>query len=336
MILRADGNEKIGAGHIFRLLALAEMINTEFEVWFVTNTTDEFILNTISKYVSKVIITNQDFLYSNPNERKDNSEIPFDLIDNLSKDDIVVLDGYWFGNNYQKNVKSMGCKLIMIDDFANQHYFSDVIINHAPGVLPSSYKTEKYTKLYLGIEFALIRSVFFEPQNENKLGSEFFICFGASDSNYLSLKYLLVLLENTNYNIHVLTTSLFSGDHLEELKRIQNKYHIRVYLYQDLAENPLKNLLDRCDYALVPSSTILLESISRGLKCITGFYTLNQLNIYNGFVNEHLALGLGDLTKCSTKSIVDIIRTIEVTPLKKPKLNSIMNIKSIFFDLHLR
>ena len=44
VVLRADGNSKIGLGHVYRLLALAEMLKEDFECVLAMNDTDDFVL----------------------------------------------------------------------------------------------------------------------------------------------------------------------------------------------------------------------------------------------------------------------------------------------------
>lgn len=305
IILRADANEYIATGHVYRLLALAEILKPNYEVLFCTQTNNQQILDNINSQVHQLIQLTEQFEYCLPSDKEPDAEIPFDLQHILQKDDIVITDGYWLGKNYQQKVKATGAKLIMIDDFANQYFYADVVINHAPGVKQNSYKGEPYTKYYLGLSYALIRKGFFEQTNTNntKDSNAVFISFGGSDLYGLSMKYTVYLLKHTTFDVHLLTSNMFNPTLLTEITQLQVQFGQRLNVYNNLRANELIPVLDKCSYAIVPSSTILYECLARGLKCITGYYTENQLFIYNGFVKEKYCIGLGDFSNHNEQTL---------------------------------
>jgi spore coat polysaccharide biosynthesis predicted glycosyltransferase SpsG len=49
VIIRADGNSEIGYGHIFRCLALAQMLNEDFECWFYSQNPPTLLKQEIEK-----------------------------------------------------------------------------------------------------------------------------------------------------------------------------------------------------------------------------------------------------------------------------------------------
>ncbi len=60
---------------------------------------------------------------------------------------IVVLDGYHFGTNYQKQIKLKGAKLVCIDDMHDKEFVADLIINHIPRITPQDYNVQPFTNL---------------------------------------------------------------------------------------------------------------------------------------------------------------------------------------------
>lgn len=311
ILLRADANAQIATGHVFRLLAFAEMLNPKFDVWFVTQTTDQQLLDTISKQVDQHRLINlpSQFEYCLPSEKELNAEMPFDLGNIIRKNDIVVTDGYWFREKYQQSVKNSGAKLIMIDDFANQYFYSDAVINHAPGLSKNDYEGELYTEYYLGLSYALIRKVFFDQTHENSVRNEnaYFISFGGTDPYGLSIKFTQYLLTNTSSQIHLITSKLFPTNVQDSINQLYYAHANRISIYNNLNAIELRNLLDTCTYAIVPSSTILYECLARGLKCITGYLTQNQIFIYNGFINENYCVGIGDFRTFDTNLLNESI-----------------------------
>ena len=140
IVFRANGSSQIGFGHLYRLIALAEILKDSFYTLFVLFKTDGFIIEEIRNICNEVVVLDGELPYKTSDEIKSSDEITFDLDEILIGCEIVVLDGYYFGENYQKKVKEKGCKLVCIDDLAENNFYADIIINHAPGVNPTIYK----------------------------------------------------------------------------------------------------------------------------------------------------------------------------------------------------
>lgn len=335
LILRADANETIATGHVYRLLALAELLKPQFEIWFCTQSNNTQLLKIISSQVDKLIQLPHQFEYCLPADKKLDAEIPFDLEEIVNSNDIVVLDGYWFREKYQLAVKRLGAKLVMIDDFANQHFYADVVINHAPGTRVSSYMGEPYTQYFLGLNYALIRKAFFEPKsNEIKpVNKTVFIGFGGSDPYELSVRYTKTILEQTTFNVHLLTSKLFKEESITALNNLASAYPNKLSLYGNLNAIDLKNILDTCTNAIVPASTILFECLARGLKCISGYYTANQNMIYSGFLNEHMIIGIDDMIGFNTNELSTKIALSDELNISNLKFGSTQNLVTIFKTL---
>lgn len=114
------------------------------------------ILDNIAQLVDQLIMLPEQFENCSPSEKELIAEIPFDLQDIKHKDDIVVTDGYCFRENYQQAIKNQVTKLVMIDDFANQHFYADAVINHAL-FLRKKNSHNLNINVYLGLEHALLR-----------------------------------------------------------------------------------------------------------------------------------------------------------------------------------
>jgi len=334
IIVRADGNPLIGFGHIYRMLALADMLKDEFYIVFVLFPTAEFILNEIKNYSDEVILLPGALPFKTADEIRDTETIPFDLANILQGDEIVVLDGYYFGDNYQQAVKEKGCRLVCIDDLASRHFFADVVMNHAPGIDHLFYIKENYTRLYTGLDYAILRQPFLKPFNIKKNGfSKAFISLGGADHFGYSEKLLNSILQLDIFdNVQVLCSSSFNDELLNTLKKTKGESG-KVQLHFDLNAEQLVEVMDNCTHAFVAASTVLLETYARGLTCFAGFYTRNQQFIYDGFVKNKWAGGLGNFKSLDVNSIHRVYKMeIEIEPLKFP-LQSAKNIHSLFNNL---
>ncbi|HEV8082824.1 MAG TPA: GNAT family N-acetyltransferase [Chitinophagaceae bacterium] len=346
IILRADGNKLIGFGHIYRLLALADILKEHFYIAFALYKTSDFIEQEIKSYCDEIIILPGELPYKTADEISAGQEINFDLKDILNGDEIVVLDGYHFGINYQKAVKEKNCKLVCIDDLATNRFVADAVINHAPGLDQSIYKMEAYTKLYTGLDYAILRKPFMRPHSSiNKIDGDVFISLGGSDYFQLTLKIARLLVDVKELNtLHIMYSNSFPKGMIDTLEKISNET-TRLKLYMNLSANEIADLMDTCEYAFVSASTVLLEAYSRNLICFTGFYTTNHFFIYNGFIKLNKAIGLGNLKDLNPSILNEVFKNPDYYPnqnsdnldtTSKQSDPPAKNLLKLFLDLNLK
>ena len=281
ILFRADGNTEIGLGHIIRSLALAEMLKGYFECIFVTRFINDYIKVEIEKSCSGYI------------QLKENEHME-EFLEIIDSRDIVVLDNYFFNTEYQKAIKDKGAKLICIDDMHNKHYIADILINHAPGLKKEDFSVEEYTVLCLGFEYALLRKPFLEEFQETETRRDnIFISFGGSDLYNLTERITLEVLKYSEKYNKVFVLLGPNYEHKQQFKAKYAKYE-SILIFQNLKAFEIRDLMDNCKYAIVPSSSILIECLSRGLKIITGYYAENQKEFYTSLTNTNMVLGIGN------------------------------------------
>lgn len=269
IFFRVDGNSNIGLGHVMRSLALANMLRSQFSIIFFLRESNEIVRKIVNGngFEATTIASENDFLSM------------------LSEHEIVVLDGYTFDSGYQKKIKDAGSLLVCIDDLHDRHFFADVVINHAPGVTKYLYDAEPYTQFLLGTEYALLRSAFLDASKHVKqsAGKNIMICFGGADPKNLTLRALKVVLGHAfNGAITVIVGAAypFTSD-LQ--KTIGDHPGHNVNLMHAVDDKTIVNVLLESCLAIVPASSILFEVIACNTPVISGFYTDNQVDIYQGF-----------------------------------------------------
>lgn len=299
ILFRADGNNEIGLGHIYRCLAIAERLHYDFDCFFAIKQPSIQLKNIINKFSNVIVL----------NEYKDAIEEAEDLAKNIIvayKIDIITLDGYNFNTEYQKIIKE-NCKsvLISIDDDEPFHYVSDIIINHAGGVDVNKISTESYTKLFFGYDYLLLRKEFIQLMNKKRIINgirSVLICFGGADPNDLTGK-ILNCLKNENKLKKIIVVIGASYTQTEKLKKSIAE-HSHVEIKNNLDSNTLAELMFKTDLAIVPSSTIGLEAFASKMILITGMTANNQQNIYKGLIKEKTVIGVYDFNQLTCEELL--------------------------------
>lgn len=266
LYIRCDASNKIGLGHLIRCKALAEMLQEKFDITFYCNQIPESYKN---DFPYKLVILNNET----------------EFISAINETCIVVLDGYYFDTEYQKQIKDKKSSLVCIVDLPQCEYYADLLINHSPGALCDDYKARTDTKFAFGLDYALLRQVFLRQavkhRETNQINSVL-IAIGGSDSLNLTEKILNIVINHKQYKvIHVITGA--SYNHYESLQKLIKKDD-RIIHSQNLNENQMMEVMIDCQLAIVPSSGILFEAIACKMIPLSGYYVDNQLSIYNGFI----------------------------------------------------
>ncbi|MDL2143313.1 UDP-2,4-diacetamido-2,4,6-trideoxy-beta-L-altropyranose hydrolase [Flavobacterium tructae] len=295
ILFRADGNHIIGLGHITRCMALADMLDNNFEIVFLCRklTNEQKII--VSKSFS-LIELNGDNLQD---------EI-IELENIINKDDIVVLDGYCFDLSYQTKVKTMAKKLVMIDDLAERKIIADLIINHGGEFIKDKYDLESNSELLAGFKYLLVRKEFLKSRFEIKEISKIdtvFICMGGSDPFNVTPKALQATLDcNFVKKIIVVAGNAFMN--FDEIHAIASlNKHVEIKIERNVDAKAMVKLINESQIAICPSSSIALEVCCVGSGILTGYVIDNQFSIHEQIMNNKCGISVGDF---NTSSIADI------------------------------
>lgn len=185
--------DKVGSGHFFRCLALAEeFVKKRRKVIFVTNSKN------IKKHVKKSVPF---FLLKGKNEserikecKKLSQKIKFWIID-LPKEN----------KKYSFHLKKYNSAII--DDLGNIDVYSKILING--GIVKKFQKYNRYnrTKYFLGPKYMILRKNFYKNRLDigfdKKKIKKILLTFGGNDDNDLSLR-ILSTINTKKYRVSVL------------------------------------------------------------------------------------------------------------------------------------
>jgi UDP-2,4-diacetamido-2,4,6-trideoxy-beta-L-altropyranose hydrolase len=301
IVFRADGNSEIGLGHIYRCIALADMLKDDFDIEFITK---------FDSIVSPIENINCKYFFI-PKEIEFKDEPDFINI-YISTNSIIIIDGYSFDEKYQSKIKKNGNKLVYVDDLVKGIQKADIVINHNPGIRESDYKREDYTQLALGFDYAILRPLFLkaakQTQEIDKIDTAF-VCFGGSDINDFTLKITKILLEMEE--IHYINIVVGGVYQKTEIFKLQEKYP-KINIYKNLSEKELLKVMLTSDFGVVPASTILLELLAVNRPILSGYYVENQYLFYQHLKNNDLVYGVDNFNNVEkiklSNQIMNIIK----------------------------
>jgi len=273
---RADASATIGYGHFIRTLALADMLKDDFDCTFFTCHPTPYQVSEMEKVCPHKVLNESTHLD--------------EFQSYLQGDEIVVLDNYFFTTEYQYAIKARGCKLVCVDDMHNKHYVADVVINHA---LADSalFDVEPYTKLCLGLNWALLRRPFIEAVNQqhSRTGriENVTITFGGVDWNDFTGYYIR---ESMNLPTVSRITAVVGDAYHPKTFWVDDK---RVKYLSLLSAQEMADLFCSSDLVICPASTVSIEAIACGAKLAVGWYVDNQVDYYSVLQESNAIIPLG-------------------------------------------
>ncbi len=285
ILIRADANEVIGAGHIMRCLSIAHAFAKRGEkVTFVTadHRGDELIqLNNLS-----CICLNSEWIDMNGE-----LDSMIKLIEE-SKPSLLLVDSYYVTNKYLSSLSECA-RTVYIDDLNVAKWNVDVLINYNIYSFLLNYTAYEgtRTKLLLGPKYVPLRDEFKNsPKHEIRSVGDILVSAGGADPERLTEK----LIKNIcpRYNDVTFHFAVGALNPRLEIIRALSKENGNVVLHVN--EKHMSDLMRNCDVAISAAGTTLYELCSTGIPTI--IYTLanNQLMAAEQFDVQAIMLYAGD------------------------------------------
>ena len=148
---RVDASVDIGIGHLMRCLALSEeLIRREHSCYFLSKIDNDELISRIKK-------NNVHYQKINPNATLQTDVETLIKFSNENDVDWIITDHYGINSQYIKEIKKNNLKVLSIDDNAQIHYYSDIIVNQNIGAEKLDFSSEKYSKFLLGTKYVMLR-----------------------------------------------------------------------------------------------------------------------------------------------------------------------------------
>ncbi|MBQ7920128.1 MAG: UDP-2,4-diacetamido-2,4,6-trideoxy-beta-L-altropyranose hydrolase [Lachnospiraceae bacterium] len=296
IIIRADGNAKIGAGHLMRCLTVAENID-ENRVLFIC--ADEESAKLAMDHGFQGFVLNTDY-------RDMMSELPLwqqmkeQNVGGLGTGEVTILvDSYYVNNEYLLALKCMG-KVVILDDMAQDVKAADSIINYNAFAYPEMYEGLSGavdTIIYTGSTYIPIRPDFVaRDYTVAEKVRKVLITTGGGDRDNIAGQILDTIYESGIF--YQVVTGRFNP-HYKTLQKYAES-HPGVEILHDVKD--MAGLMLGCDLAITAGGTTVYELCSIGVPFICFSYAENQEKLVEYVGREKIALSAGkyhwDAAKC--------------------------------------
>ncbi|GAB3237156.1 UDP-2,4-diacetamido-2,4,6-trideoxy-beta-L-altropyranose hydrolase [Hymenobacter seoulensis] len=257
LLLRADGNSRIGLGHVMRLVALAEILRPDFiEQIFLIREPDAALVQQLSAAGLEV-------------RELPNQPLPEEAAalvrQELRPSDVLVLDGYDFRYDYQNTVRGAVARLVYIDDLHGFPLAADLVLNPAGCLTSRQYELRQPGAILLsGPAFAPLRAAFraadapmSAPRPDTVL-----VCLGGADPTHQTQRVAAELLALPSIRqVHAVVGSAYRG--WESLSAWAEEQP-RLLLHRNLSGPELAVLMQQCGAAVCSASTVSYEYAAAG------------------------------------------------------------------------
>ena len=282
VVIRADSGVGVGAGHLMRMLALANGCRKlGLEITFAVNDIPGSIARKISKSGCELVS-----ITSERGSQEDATETLELSTDRNAK--WLVLDGYCFDDDYQQRVKPKNTLIMVVDDFGHgSHYQADMILNQNAYADVSRYQQLMDTKSLCGIRYTLLKPEFQEQSKpvgvRNSVRAQarnILVTMGGCDQENYTLPVIQALEEIhacRKADLHVDCVIGPDYDHEIVLREFEKSSQMRFRIHRNVDRMDL--LMRETDLAITAGGSTCYELARLGVPAIAIATADNQVPV---------------------------------------------------------
>lgn len=320
LLIRADASPKIGAGHVMRCRALAQAWRSSARGGPVTFAMApgapalEALLREEGHQIATV-------------DREPGSAADAGQVGDLARAvgaRWVVVDGYVFGEDYQRQVQAAELGLLVLDDHGHAGgYPADLVLNQNLGAPEALYERRgPSTLLLLGLRYMLLREDFLRWRDRAievpPRATRVLVTMGGADPDNATLKVLQALAACQGPPPSVQVVAGASNPHLEQL-RAHAAAHEGVELLHDVRDMP--SLMARAELAVSAAGVTCWELAFMGVPTLLLVLADNQRPGATSAHNQGVAELLGDAASLSPAALTAAVDDLAVSRQRRQSLS---------------
>ncbi len=309
---RVDGEEKIGLGHIYRSITLANRLAFKHKVVFLMDVNKKLGIKKVREHNYHIITF------------KNEKEL-FNKLEKINPD-IIINDILDTNKKYIIKLKKRKYFIINFEDLGEGAKYADVVIN---ALYENSYPSKNH---YYGYKYVCLRDEFyiFSPKKEvSRNVRNILISFGGTDPNNLTIRTLKALEKTYLKDISIKIILGLGYNQKEKLYKYVDRLKKKRFII-DIKEN-VRNMakeIHDADLVITSNGRTIYEVVSIGTPCIS--IAQNEREARHLFVhNSNCIKYLGMECSVSEKNITSAIEKLT----KDYKLRKEINRKYSKFDI---
>ena len=306
LAFRADGNSRIGMGHVMRCLSIANVAkNKGYQCLFIL--ADHSCESIIKANDMKTVCLDSDCY---------NLESEIDKMLNLLVNNnfsLLLVDSYYATEHYlevcRNYLTSVAAPLVCFDSFSSFLPPCDVLINYniygkaRINILESLYieQARQIPLMLAGTRFVPLRQEFLKiPVRINKKeGKNVLISTGGADSNHIALELVKEIINSTSALKYYIVIGKFNTDKDEILSLTEDSDNIHIYY--DVSN--MCQLMMEADIAISAAGSTLYELCATQTPTVTYVLADNQIAGADEFSRRDIMINAGDIRFLGSRTL---------------------------------
>ena len=307
LIVRADGGQRMGAGHLMRCLALAQAWQArEGRVTFVSHCDSTALRRRVES-------TGMGWVrLSEPCPASSDLQTTLSTLEQRTTEEApwLVLDGYHFEPTYQEAIRAAGHRLLVVDDTAHLPcYHADILLNQNIQAHRLTYVCDPDTVCLLGTRYTLLRPEFFGIGNRERptpdVARKVLVTLGGSDPDNVTLKVIEALKLTGPLGLECRVVVGPANPHLESLRQAAEGTVHSLQILTDVTD--MSQMMTWADLAIVGAGSTCWELASTGVPILALVLAENQADLAGTLGELLAATDLGNAGSLSPRCIAEAL-----------------------------
>lgn len=293
-LIRADGNARIGAGHLMRCLTIADELSK------VTNSAEILFLCADKKSAEPALSRGYQVIVLDSDPQNMEGELPawnkIKITD--TRTTVIIVDSYYVTNRYLLEIGKYGY-VMLLDDMGEQRFSVDGIINYNVFADRNQYENlyrPENIDLILGSDYVPLRPQFREGSYRIRgQVKNILITAGGGDADNIAGGILSQVQDEIErktsdviYNYHLIMGAF--NPHFKKMEELA-KASPNIYLHHNV--DNMAALMRQCDLAVTAGGSTVYELAAVGVPFICFSYAENQEKITEYLGREGIAYFAG-------------------------------------------
>lgn len=293
VLIRADGNSIIGAGHIMRCLSIAEAVREA----------GENVAFAVADETFRKLIENKGFSVYVLGTKYTDMGSERNVILRILRETgagLCLIDSYFVTDEYLRMINGVS-RTAYMDDMMDHAHPVDLLINYNIYAEASRYEAVYHNaciqipELLIGTEFTPLRSEFHEVIiNEEPPAKTIFVSSGGTDTEHVE-RMLLERIRDEKERFREYVFHFVVGGLNQDWEDIQTLAESLQNVELHRSVNNMKGLICQCSLAVSAAGSTLYELCRCGVPFITYVIADNQLQGADEFMKRGVAVSVGDV-----------------------------------------